>query len=272
MQPLVSVIVTTKNSASILQTCLESIRNQTYLRKELIVVDNHSTDKTREIASFFTTKLYVKGPERSVQRNFGASIATGEYLFFIDSDMELTPRVIEECIQISTKEQLGALYVPEIIAGDTLWSRVRTFERSFYNATPIDAVRFIRKNLFNKVKGFDESLTGPEDWDLDKRIRAVDTVGIIQSPIIHHEEQTTLATYVQKKMYYARDMSKYVRKWSVNDTDVKKQLGFWYRYIQVYIEDGKWRKLLSNPFLTFLMLSVRFLIGALYLLHYPRKW
>lgn len=45
---------------------------------------------------------------------------------------------------------------------------MRDFERSFYNTACIDAVRFVRKDKFLEIGGFDESLTGPEDWDFDR--------------------------------------------------------------------------------------------------------
>ena len=60
-KPLVSVIVPTRNSAATLEACLKSIGNQAYGPIELIVVDNHSSDATREIAKRFTDMVFVKG-------------------------------------------------------------------------------------------------------------------------------------------------------------------------------------------------------------------
>jgi glycosyltransferase involved in cell wall biosynthesis len=57
-QPLVSVIVPTKNSAEFLRACLHSIIHQTYPRIELIVVDNNSTDATKDIAANFTGHVF----------------------------------------------------------------------------------------------------------------------------------------------------------------------------------------------------------------------
>ena len=96
----VSVIVTTKNEADRLPACLESIKKQTYLNIELIVVDNNSRDKTKDIAKSFGARVFDKGPERSAQRNFGVSHAKGDYLLFLDADMELTPKVVEECVEV----------------------------------------------------------------------------------------------------------------------------------------------------------------------------
>ena len=69
--PLVSIIVTTKNEEKNIAYCLTSITEQTYSHLEVILVDNNSSDKTREIALEFTDKIFNKGPERSAQRNYG---------------------------------------------------------------------------------------------------------------------------------------------------------------------------------------------------------
>jgi glycosyltransferase involved in cell wall biosynthesis len=58
--PLVSVIIPTKNSAKTIEKCLKSVKDQTYKNIEIIVVDNFSTDGTYEIAKKYTEKVYQK--------------------------------------------------------------------------------------------------------------------------------------------------------------------------------------------------------------------
>lgn len=265
MKPKLSVIVTTRNSAAHIETCLQSIRNQSLQPHEVIVVDNDSKDKTKLLAKKYTELVFNHGPERSAQRNYGAKKATGTHLVFLDSDMELTTGVVEEIIDTCAKD-LDALYIPEVIAGSSWWSQIRSFERGFYNSTVIDAVRAVSKVLFNKVGGFDENLTGPEDWDFDKQIRIyTKNIAIITQPLIHHEERVTLRSYLTKKGYYAQDFEKYKSKWGHDDLDIQKQFGFWYRYVGVFTEKGKWKKLLSNPFLAISMMGIRFLVGVSYI-------
>ncbi|MBP9691206.1 glycosyltransferase [Candidatus Woesebacteria bacterium] len=261
---MVSVIVTTRNSIQTIELCLKSIAAQSVQNTELIVVDNHSTDATIAIARKYTSCIFQHGPERSAQRNFGAKKAQGKYLLFLDSDMELSPNVIAECLEAISRGACG-IYIPEIIAGNTLWSKVRTFERSFYNGTVIDAVRFVTKEVFEKTKGFDEALTGPEDWDFDKRVRQSGKTAIISSPLYHHEENLSLKLYLSKKTYYSQDFEKYVLKWGKQESDVKKQFGIWYRFIGVFVELGKWKKLVADPHLTFLMYLLRIAIGISFL-------
>ena len=54
--------------------------------------------------------------------------------------------------------------------------------------------------------------------------------------------------------------------WGKNDPDIKKQLGLLYRYFGVFIEQGKWKKLLRHPILTFGMYFLRFLVGVKYIM------
>src|SRR3989304_9732791 len=91
-EPLVSIIVTTKNESDVIERLLKSIKSQTHDNLEIIVVDNQSSDRTKEISKQYTRNVYDYGPERSAQRNFGARKAGGQYFLFLDADMELTPQ------------------------------------------------------------------------------------------------------------------------------------------------------------------------------------
>ncbi len=169
----VSVIITTKNEERNIARCLESVQNQLPgdYDLEIIVVDNASTDRTQEIALQYTSKVFNWGPERSAQRNFGVQKAKGDYVLYLDADMILDEGVVSSCVRrVQENPGLVALYITEIVMGGSYFSCVRRFERSFYDATPIDGVRYIRRADFLSVGGFDETFSGPEDWDLDNKL------------------------------------------------------------------------------------------------------
>ena len=272
MRPLVSAIITTKNEEKNIENCLKSIINQTYKDIEIIVVDNNSDDRTKEIAEKYTHKVFNHGPERSAQRNLGAERAESRYILYLDADMILSPEVIEECVKkMEMDNNLVALYIPERIVGEGFWIKVRDFERSFYTKTPIDAVRFIRKDIFEKVGGFDENLTGPEDWDFDKKVRNTGKVDVIDSCLEHNEGKFNLRDYVKKKVYYTKNLDTYIQKWGKDDSDIKKQLGAYYRLIGVFVENGKWRRLVKRPHLTSGMMFLRGIVGIFYIMTKVRK-
>ena len=145
---IVSVIITTRNEEKNIGNCLESIKKQTYPQEllEIILVDNNSTDRTKEIASKYTSKIFNKGPERSAQRNFGVEKSSGEYFLYLDADMILSAGIIADCMKkVRDDSEIVAFYISEIVTGKKFWSQVRRFERSFYDATVIDCVRFVKK-------------------------------------------------------------------------------------------------------------------------------
>ena len=263
----VSIVVPTKNEEKNIENCLKLAAKQNFPREnfEIVVVDNDSSDQTKEIAAKYADKVFDHGPERSAQRNFGIRKAGGMYVMYIDADMRLSEDVVRECVEKAEgNSELVALFIPEKISGKSYWNKVRNFERDFYNATAIDAPRFVRKEKFFEAGGFDENLTGPEDWDLAKKIRRLGKTDIIKSFLLHNEEEFTLKKYLAKKTYYSRDFEKYVMKWGKNDPDIRKQFGLWYRYVGVFTENGKWKKLLCHPILAAGMYIERFLVGLNY--------
>ena len=134
---------------------LEALKRQTYKNIEIIVVDNKSDDGTLEVAKQFTEKVFDRGPERSAQRNFGIiDKSEGEYVIYLDADMVPSKNLIESCVEeLCKKPSLGALYIPEMIIGKSIFTTIRAFERQYYSGTPIDAVRFFKKSEFLKVGG-----------------------------------------------------------------------------------------------------------------------
>ena len=265
---LVSIVITTKNEEKNIETCIKSILAQSYPQDkiEIIVVDNNSTDKTKELAQKYTNKVFNKGPERSAQRNYGLlEKSSGEYLLYLDADMILSPNIIDGCIQtVNSNPQIVALHISEIVMGEKYFSKVRRFERSFYDGTVIDGARFFKKDILQKVGGFDESMSGPEDWDLDKKLKQLGKIGMLDKTvgvIFHNEKEFNLKKYLSKKGYYAKSFDGYVANWGKDDADVVKQLGMWYRFFGVFIENGKWKKLLARLDLTFGMYFLRFLVG-----------
>jgi hypothetical protein len=200
-----------------------------------------------------------------MQRNYGVYISKGEYVIYLDADMILSSTVIEECVNKCEHENIIALYIPERIIGKGFLVQIRDFERSFYNDTVIDAVRFIRKDIFFKVNGFDENLIGTEDWDIDRKIRQIGKTGIIISCLFHNEGNFNIESYLKKKNYYSSNIQKYIIKWGIDDKEVKQQLGLFHRLFGVFIENGKWKKIIKHPIKALGILFLRVMVGITYL-------
>jgi glycosyltransferase involved in cell wall biosynthesis len=230
-QPLVSIIVTTYNNHATLDACLASIVAQDYPRKELIVVDNYSTDDTKAIALQYTGMVFDKGPERSAQRNYAVQQARGDYVVIIDSDMELTPHVVSACVEaIKKRPELGGIIIPEESFGQGFWAQCKRLERSFYVGIDwIEAARFFDKTLYQHVGGYDSDLVSGEDWDLSMRIAALAPLGRADAFIRHNEGQLSLIKTLRKKYYYAGLAGAYLQKNAVQ-SKLTAQVGPLQRY------------------------------------------
>lgn len=259
---LVSIIITTRNEEKSIANCLESIMDQSYEYIELIVVDNNSTDNTKQIALNYTEKVYNMGPERSAQRNFGIiDVARGNYIMYIDADMTLEPELVQEAISVIKNEtSLVGLFIPLRWIGNNWIIRAKGFEREFYDGTSLDAARFIRRDAFLKIGGFDNRLFAGEDWDLNKRLKTLGEIGITKNKLYHYEDESiSLKDYINKIYYYSTNLGVYIDKWGTGDRDIKDQFGIYYRSVGVFTENGKWKKLVCSPILSFNMYLLKIL-------------
>jgi glycosyltransferase involved in cell wall biosynthesis len=253
--PLVSVIVTTKNNQTTLDACLRTIVTQTYSNIELIVVDNSSTDDTELIAERYAQAVFTKGPERSAQRNYGVEKASGAYVLIIDSDMELGESVVTSCIAaVSQNINSQAVIIPEESFGVGFWAQCKKLERSFYvGVDAIEAARFFEKRTYRHVGGYDETMTGGEDWDLTRRMRMVTKISRANSLIMHNEGRLYFGKTARKMYYYAQHAAAYFAQ-NPTSSVMKNESGPLARYKLFFSHPFK---LLKNPVTSLGMLILK---------------
>ncbi|MGP5435776.1 glycosyltransferase family 2 protein [Psychrobacter alimentarius] len=108
-EPLVSVIVPVYNVENYIDDCLNSIKQQTYKNLEIIVVEDCSTDSSREAIDFHLMDERIKIIQHkkngglSAARNTGIDFATGEYMMFVDSDDIIDERLVAACVKYALK-------------------------------------------------------------------------------------------------------------------------------------------------------------------------
>lgn len=210
--PLVSIVIPTYNSSRTIGQCLESVRRQTYKNIETIVCDNFSEDDTVDIARRYLPRVLFKGRERAAQKNFGAKHAGGDILYFIDSDFVLERDTIQRCVQSIGKAE--AVVTTNRSIGNGLWAKSIAYKRELLaREESVIAARFIRKESFLKVGGFDEELVMGEDIDLHRRlVEAGFYVTSVDAVEWHVGEPRTFRELVLKNYRYMTSLRRYLKK------------------------------------------------------------
>lgn len=243
-RPLVSVVVPTRNSGRTIERCLRSVREQTYSPIELLVVDNFSTDGTFESAQELADVAISAGPERSAQRNLGIETAKGEWVLWIDSDMDLPAKIIEQMIDRATATDADAVFAPESTIGEGYWTACRALERSCcWDELLVQAPRLVKRDYFLRTGGFLPSLAGTEDAELRTRMRTDGcTLESIPDLIVHDEGRLRLWGVVEKRYYYGLGLPEY----KVRHPGALSEQGG--AAVKAYARH--WRKLAAEPALT----------------------
>lgn len=183
----ISVITPSYNHGRYLKDAVTSVLAQTYKDWEAIIVDDGSTDNTREVAAQFTDPRvrYIYQDNRGLPgaRNAGIRIAHGRYLAFLDADDEWDPRFLEVCRStLAARETVVAVVtlnrfidksgtlLPQLGGHSVKPERFRSrlIEGGFF---PANAV-LVLAEVVHRVGLFDESLNSVEDWDLWLRVAA----------------------------------------------------------------------------------------------------
>lgn len=183
--PVISIVLPTYNRAYILPEAIQSVLRQTYTDWELIVVDDGSTDNTREVVMSFTDSRirYVQHEHNkglAAGRNTGIREAHGEFIANLDSDDVWLPHKLEKEL---------SKFTPGV---DVVYSRYeRTLADGRVSSLPPDIVEpkegnlqkvfladniismqmaIIRREVFEKYGMFDESIQAMQDWELWLRL------------------------------------------------------------------------------------------------------
>lgn len=185
MATLVSMIIPTHNRAELVGQAIESALGQSYPAREVIVVDDGSTDETPAVLSRYGSAIRtVRTPNRgcAAARNTGVCLAHGAYLAFVDSDDVAPPEKL--AIQVPVLEaypDVGFVYGPSVAFGPQLaieqvLQPVRpgpqgSVAEGIFLTTRIgfDSV-LLRREALERVGGFDETLRHNEDTDLLLRV------------------------------------------------------------------------------------------------------
>lgn len=206
--PKVSVIIPSYNRAKLVGRAIDSVLKQTFSDYEIIVVDDGSQDNTKDVLSAYDRKIkYIYQSNRGISgaRNRGIKEAAGEYIAFLDSDDLWIPEKLAEQVKVlEANKKVGIVYSKlQMINDKGEHCGVKPKHKSGKNFRelieiggdiPTSSV-MTRRECFEKVGVFDESLQQMEDIDMWIRIAKVYDLYEIADQMLayyyRHEEQVT---------------------------------------------------------------------------------
>lgn len=225
MVPAFSIIIPTLNEEIALPHLITDLQNQSYSNFEVLVVDADSKDKTLEIAkraesdSRFST---LSSPEQnvSVQRNFGASKAKAEWLIFFDADSRIGPGFLKELLKQLNKYPCDAcnLFAEPDRKDKSSTLFITAQNIALYTLTTvgipyaIGACFVCKREVFNKVEGFNPQIHHMEDSELARRIKdAGFNVRMLVSPkytysLRRQRQEGTLKIIAANYPYYLKSL------------------------------------------------------------------
>jgi glycosyltransferase involved in cell wall biosynthesis len=207
--PLISVVIPAYNASKTIQETIESVLKQTFTDFELIVINDGSQDATLDVVDRIRDhRLKVFSYANagvSASRNRGLAKAVGEFISFLDADDLWTPDKLEaqwQALQANPQaavayswtdyiDEFGQLLHPgnyPKVIGDVY------SELLLHNFLENGSNPLIQREALNKVGGFDESLFGPEEWELFIRLAArYPFVVVPRSQILYRLSTTSIS-------------------------------------------------------------------------------
>jgi glycosyltransferase involved in cell wall biosynthesis len=212
--PIVSIIIPAKNEEKNIKRCLRSIKDIEYPRDdfEVIVVDNGSNDSTVKVSESLGAAVYTKTDITiSALRNYGAQKAKGRVLAFLDADCTVNQDWLQNAEKYFGREDVACFGAPPIIPDNATWVQetwylVRKKKKKVEEVSWLESMNmFIRKDIFDQIDGFDESLITCEDVDISyrlaKRGRILSDSKIVA---IHWGEARTVGEFFRKERWRAK--------------------------------------------------------------------
>lgn len=214
---LVTVVVPTYNRASLILDALDSVYAQTYRPIELIVVDDGSTDDTKPSVykwidnhktenDFSAIYMFQKNSGGNVARNLGISAAQGECVGFLDSDDLWHKDKLSRQMKIFKQNlAVGGVYCGLrhmfIESGEICDPVKRGYPSGnllskllIRDVTAPTSAYVVRRDVFKKVGGFDETLQARQDWDMWIRLASEYEIGVVPEALVDYREHSGVRT------------------------------------------------------------------------------
>ncbi|MEU7755955.1 glycosyltransferase family A protein [Micromonospora sp. NPDC049101] len=223
----VAVIVPNYNKAKTLRACLDAIYAQTRTPMEVIVVDDASTDGSRDIARGFPCTLVEQRINRGVSatRNAGVAASTAPLLFFVDSDIALAPEAIENATRVLRSRpdhaMVQGIWAAEPLFDDGPVEVYRLLHEHFWRRRTVGratatmfSLSLIPRAVFVAAGGLDEELRSGEDVEFGTRLPARYRTVVTDTVVGRHDDVDRLLPFLWEQLSRAANPDVLLKTWS----------------------------------------------------------
>jgi glycosyltransferase involved in cell wall biosynthesis len=279
----ISVVVPAYNAAETILTLLNSLTKQSFKDFEVIVVDDFSQDNTTHIVQSFPYSLIQLSENHGPAycRNTGAGAAKGEILVFTDSDCFAAHTWLENIYQNILQNDFAALMgrlvlMPSTLLGDSIsalgfpaggaigFDKIWKVDQKGFTDSLSSCNCAVRKDIFDKIGGFDESFPYPggEDSLLAHDLRRLNCrIKYCPDVLVSHAARDSLMGFL--KWQFRRGISSYIFSTKVSNKEKFLSLRIWStgNIIRHYYTDKKFPLILTLLITSFLVQLSGFLYG-----------
>lgn len=253
----VSIIIPTFNRRDYITIALDSVRVQTYKDYEIIIIDDGSSDDTKEVLKPYQENVrYFYQDNRGIPatRNKGIREAKGDFIAFLDSDDHWLPEKLERQIECFSKHPHYGMVATRCLCttpegkflkknrpGKSGWILTDLFKANFIRTSSA----MIKKECLEEIGLFDESLPECEEYDLWLRIAKQYPIGFIDEPLTVYTDnpQGVSTDSLAGRLQRLKVLEKDYLKECIPQALYRKRLASNYHYVgRHYLKQGEKRE------------------------------
>lgn len=231
LNPTVTIYITNYNYGNYLGKAIESVLSQTYTDYELIIIDDGSTDNSKDIIKKYQDKkniytIFQENKGLNVSNNIALNFSRGKYIIRLDADDYFAPQAIEVMVSELNRNQDHAMVFPDYYHIDEAGNIIEEIKRHDFtnNVTLLDqpahgACTMIRIDILRSIGGYDEEFNRQDGYDIWLKISKLFPVKNISLPLFFYRQHQKSITKNEDKLFETR--TKIIEK-KLKEMDKKK--------------------------------------------------
>ena len=216
MNPKVTVYITNYNYGPYLEQAIQSVLNQTFTDYELIIIDDGSTDNSKEIINNYKKNknvyaVFQKNKGLNTSNNVALNLARGKYIVRLDADDYFAPQAVELMVAELERMPGHALVFPDYYNIDIDGNIIEEIKRHDFsnNVTLFDqpahgACTMIRTDILRSIGGYDEEFNCQDGYDIWLRLLQLYPVKNISLPLFFYRQHQKSITKNEEQLFKTR--------------------------------------------------------------------